>query len=323
MTTTKSPTSEPSYQPGVITTPPLFAWPPQPRAALKWLLIDLVAPWGLLWIAVAFFLWQFATPDSTTAQSLEIGWLAQLWLRNAAVLIITAGTLHYLFYIKRIQGTEMRFGKRELATDDPKFLWRHQVKDNMFWSIVSGVSVWTLYEGLTYWWYANGYQQSPSISEHPVYFLLTLWGVFFWSTAHFYLNHRALHWKPLYDMAHELHHRNAVTGPWTGISMHPVEHLIYFTVFLLWWVIPVHPVIIILCGLFQGVSPCVSHSGFDYLKLGKNLKITTGDNFHNLHHRWFRVNYGNSMFPIDKLFNSWHDGSEDGMKTLKSRGRKR
>ena len=93
--------------------------------------------------------------------------------------------------------------------------------------------------------------------------------------------------------------------------------------FLLWWVIPVHPVIIILCGLFQGVSPSVSHSGFDYLKLSKNLKITTGDNFHNLHHRWFRVNYGNSMFPIDKLFNSWHDGSEDGMKTLKSRGRKR
>jgi len=45
-------------------------------------------------------------------------------------------------------------------------------------------------------------------------------------------------------------------------------------------------------------------------------------NFHNLRHQWFRVNYGNSMFPIDKLFNSWHDGSEQGMKTLRSRVRK-
>jgi len=42
-------------------------------------------------------------------------------------------------------------------------------------------------------------------------------------------------------------------------------------------------------GLFQGVSPAVSHSGFDYMKLGKRLRIPTGDNFHNLHHRYFKV----------------------------------
>jgi len=75
---------------------------------------------------------------------------------------------------------------------------------------------------------------------------------------------------------------------------------------MLWWVVPVHPVIIIMTGLFQGVSPAVSHSGFDYMKLGKRLRIPTGDNFHNLHHRYFKVNYGNSTVPMDHVFNSWH-----------------
>ena len=105
--------------------------------------------------------------------------------------------------------------------------------------------------------------------------------------------------------------------------MHPLEHFIYFSVFLIFWIIPVHPVLVIFMGLFQGVGPAVSHSGFDYLFLGKRSKIPTGDNFHNLHHRYFHINYGSSMTPIDFLFNSWHDGAEKGKAILKNRMRNR
>jgi len=101
--------------------------------------------------------------------------------------------------------------------------------------------------------------------------------------------------------------------------MHPIEHVIYFSVFLLWWIVPVHPVIIILTGLFQGVSPAVSHSGFDYVSIGKRIRIPAGDNFHNLHHRFFRVNYGNSLVPMDRIFNSWNSGSEKDMEKMKAR----
>jgi len=155
-----------------------------------------------------------------------------------------------------------------------------------------------------------------------VYFLVCVWGVFFWSTLHFYLAHRLLHTRWLYDVAHARHHLNVVTGPWTGLSMHPIEHIIYFSLFLLWWIVPVHPVIIILTGLFQGVSPAVSHSGFDYVSIGKRVRIPAGDNFHNLHHRFFRVNYGNSMVPIDKVFDSWNNGSDEDMEKMKARFKK-
>ncbi len=307
------------YHPERIGVPPLYAWPPKPGPALRWLFVDIMAPWGWVWLIVAIVVWQFFTPALEEMKTFAWGWIAQLWIRNAVILSCVAGGLHWWFYIRRQQGTETKFFKPWMATDDERFLWKDQVLDNMTFSLLSGVSFWTAYEAVTWWWYANGYVSRVVFSDQPLYCLIMIWGVFFWSTFHFYLNHRLLHFKSFYHIAHERHHRNVVTGPWSGISMHPLEHLIYFTVFMLWWVVPVHPVIIIMTGLFQGVSPAVSHSGFDYMKLGKRLRIPTGDNFHNLHHRYFKVNYGNSTVPMDHVFNSWHDGSEEGQAVLKER----
>jgi len=61
-----------------------------------------------------------------------------------------------------------------------------------------------------------------------------------------YVVYRWLHWRPLYRLAHELHHRNVDVGPWSGIAMHPVEHVIYFSGFFIWWIVPADPIIVIL-----------------------------------------------------------------------------
>ena len=47
--------------------------------------------------------------------------------------------------------------------------------------------------------------------------------------------------------------------------MHPIEHLLYFSVFALTWIIPVHPFIIVLTSLWFIAGPAPSHSGFDYI----------------------------------------------------------
>ena len=41
------------YHPERIDVPPLFVWPPQPVAAVRWLTFDLMAPWGFFWIVLA------------------------------------------------------------------------------------------------------------------------------------------------------------------------------------------------------------------------------------------------------------------------------
>ena len=204
------------YQPKLMRLPPLYAWPPRPLAALRYLLIELLYPWGFVFLGLAFPTWWFLTPSLETMANFEPGWIALLWLRNSGLLFLFAGGLHWRLHASRSQGDDYRINRKELATDNKLFLWRDQVRDNMFWSIVSGVSFWTAYEAIAYWVYANGHLP---IIDNPWYFVASVYLVFLWSTTNFYFVHRLLHFQSVYRHVHELHHRNVDVGPWTGISM--------------------------------------------------------------------------------------------------------
>ena len=87
--------------------------------------------------------------------------------------------------------------------------------------------------------------------------------VFWIESVHFYANHRLLHVDPLYKWAHALHHRNVNTGPWSGISMHPLEHVLYLSLPFVFLVIPGSPFIATFSIVYLLLSPSPSHSGFD------------------------------------------------------------
>ncbi|MDH3536127.1 MAG: sterol desaturase family protein [Gammaproteobacteria bacterium] len=311
------------YQPEkTIGVPALYVWPPRPLAALKYLVFDMLFPWGYLYIGLAFVSWYYLTPPLAAMAEVHPGWIAQIWLRNAALLTLVAGGLYWWLYLRRGQGRKHKYHDKWPATGNKMFLWGNQVWDNVFWSIVSGVTICTAYEAFTFWIYANDFLILPTIAEHPVYFLVCVWGVFFWGFFHFYCVHRFMHWQPVYEIVHERHHRNVNTGPWTGISMHPFEHVLYFSVFIPFWFLPVHPVIIVLLSLFMSIGPAPSHSGFNFVEI-KGMRFFAGDWFHQLHHQYFNFNYGNTPAPMDKLFGSWHDGSRDSLLAQKQRKRDR
>ena len=46
---------------------------------------------------------------------------------------------------------------------------------------------------------------------------------------HFYFAHRLIHVRSLYVYVHSLHHRNSDPEPFSGMSMHPVEHIYYLS----------------------------------------------------------------------------------------------
>ncbi|MDP6090622.1 MAG: hypothetical protein QF537_01615 [SAR324 cluster bacterium] len=185
-----------------IELPPLYARPPRPVAAVRWLLFELLFPWGFVWIGLAFFSWHFLTPSEQTMAVLEPGWIFQIWVRNVCLLLLLAGGLHAWLYLRRAQKREYKYNTRWPSLGSRKFLWQDQVKDNMFWSLVSGCFFWTLFEALTHWYRASGNMVMPGWSFSEGYLVLMLYAVFFWSTFHFYLIHRLLHWPPLYKAAH-------------------------------------------------------------------------------------------------------------------------
>ncbi len=89
-----------------------------------------------------------------------MGCLAIMFSRHRATRYLNllanyAGGLHLYFYIFKHQGKKRKFDPRDLAKSGRSFTWRSQVLDNMIWSCVSGVTLWTMYEALLIWGYAH------------------------------------------------------------------------------------------------------------------------------------------------------------------------
>lgn len=305
-----------------IPTSPVFAWPPRPVVAAKWLAGYWIAiSMTVIELALATAVWHWLQPAPEAMTTLGLGWMAQIYLRNLVLVILVAGGLHLWLYTFSKQGKRLKFDARPLARDNGTYTFRDQIRDNMFWTLASGVTVWTLFEVLYFWAAANGLAPGLAWTENPVWFGLWFPLIPLWSSFHFYWIHRALHWPPLYRIAHALHHRNVNIGPWTGISMHPVEHLLYFSSVAIHFVVASHPVHFLFHIYIQSLNPLASHSGFEALLVKDRKRMALGDFFHQLHHRYFECNYGTAEMPWDRWFGSFHDGTEAA--TAKTRERKR
>jgi sterol desaturase/sphingolipid hydroxylase (fatty acid hydroxylase superfamily) len=139
--------------------------------------------------------------------------------------------------------------------------------------------------------------------------------------THFYVIHRLIHWPPLYRAVHSLHHENVNPGPWSGVAMHPVEHVLYFSGVFLHWILPSHPLHVLFHLQYTALSPTQGHCGFHKIELPGKIAICTEQYAHYLHHKYFEVNYGGDIVPFDKLFGTFHDGSDEAQEALNRRMR--
>ena len=299
---------------------PLFLWPPEPVDTMRWfagswLKLSMTA----VILALSVVVWVAFQPAMEQFRNFEAGWVAQIVLRNLVLVTVLAGGSHLYLHRAKLQGDRHKFMKREFAENNRAFTLNNQVRDNMFWTLLSGVPVWSGYEALYMWAMANGH--IPMLPENFTWtwmavliFLTPLWLSF-----HFYWVHRMLHWPPLYRRVHSLHHRNIHVGPWSGLAMHPVEHCCYFSSILIHLIVPSHPLIMYFHMYLQALNPIASHSGFDDLLAGNRRVISLGEFFHQLHHRYFECNYGTADVPWDKWFGSFHDGSDQATSETRAR----
>lgn len=314
---------------GAIALAPINAWPPRLAETVKWLFgfPGYLWPYNLFWVAVSVVTWAYLTPDLASMASFEIWWVALLYGRNFAFILVLFGGMHLYFYVYKRQGTSLKFTTQPMATNNRRFLFKDQVKDNMFYSLMFGVPTITGYEAITYWAFANGYLGLFDFGGDPVLFwgwfvgLLVLAPVI--HAVHFYFAHRLLHVKFLYKTVHSLHHHNIEVGPWSGLSMHPVEHILYFSTVVVQWFLALHPVNALYQIHLAAFQPAQGHSGFAQLMIGKKLGIDGGSYFHYLHHKFFECNYGGSLIPLDNVFGTFHDGTDKGQQMMRDRMRSR
>jgi len=303
---------------------PLFQWPLKVWKIIKYLFApeSFLWPYNLFYAGLAVAVWFWFTPSLDRMTTFQIGWIAEIYARNVVLLILIAGGLHLRLYLTKGQGTKFKYTDKWLSKENSKFLFKNQTWDNIFWNLTSGAIIWTAWEAVTLWLYANHKIPFVSWAFSPAYFIFLMVAVIFLRLFHFYWVHRLIHWKPLYKACHYLHHKNINIGPWSGLSMHPLEHLLYFSGVLFHWIIPSHPIHAIFHLLHAGVSPALGHAGFHKLVTKEEKGLMADNYFHYLHHRYFTVNFGHEAVPLDKWFGSFHDGSEQAQEAMLEKRRK-
>ncbi len=307
-----------------IKVSPLFNWPLKPLEVLKWIWKSwFIITENLILIVVACISFFWFHPPLEQAQTFSIEWVAKLHVRNILLLSAVAGGLHLYFYTFTQQGQKLKYDPRPLSKSGRQFTLGGQVRDNMFWSLGSGVFFWTSYEALMFWAMANGWAPVLLWVDSPVWFIFLFLLTPIWISFHFYWIHRLLHWPPVYKLAHALHHRNINVGPWSGLSMHPLEHLLFFSSILIHFLVPAHPLHILFHMQHQSLTAATSHTGFENLLVKDSKTLALGTFHHQLHHRYFEVNYGNLQMPWDKWFGSFHDGTAEAHERMKHRQTKK
>ncbi|RUW85050.1 sterol desaturase family protein [Mesorhizobium sp. M4B.F.Ca.ET.190.01.1.1] len=304
--------------------PPLFVWPLRPIATLRWLFAfdGYILPWYIAYALVACGVWAYLTPSIVTLRSSNYEWLAYLFWRNILIALVVYGAWHLRLYTFKLQGKKFKYNSIWPAKGNRAFLFKHQNVDNVIWSLGSGVPIWTAYEAGMLWLFANGYIPFVGWWEHPIYCIVLLLLIPFIENLHFYVIHRFLHWPPMYRWVHSLHHNNVNPGPWSGLAMHPIEHLLYFSGVLVYVVIPSHPIHAIFHLFHSALDPAQVHAGFDKLVVGEKAVDTHGYQ-HYLHHKYFECNYSGGLIPLDKWFGTFHDGSPEAQEAMNRRFKER
>jgi sterol desaturase/sphingolipid hydroxylase (fatty acid hydroxylase superfamily) len=255
---------------------------------------------NLTWFSIAAVVYFFCPYDfEAAAKGYDFGWVAYRACVNTFVVFAYFGFWNLSLYswgwgTRKFNSTKNPTASRQLH--------------NMGYTLL-GCLQWTVWEVCFVRAYATN--RLPYVKdekwmsgekfEYTELLKTCAWILFvpLWRDFHFYFAHRFLHIRVLYKHVHSLHHRNTDIEPFSGLCMHPIEHLFYYSCVGPSLYIHASPFIMMWNGIHLLISPAASHSGWeDHFQ---------SDQFHYLHHAKFECNYGTSGPPLDKMFGTFRE----------------
>lgn len=310
-----------NHQPDVpLKVSPVFSWPLNPVEIARWFWNSwFMITEKLIIVGIAFASYYWFQPPLEETRSFAFDWIAQMYVRNLMLAFLIGGALHLWFYTFSAQGQKLKYDPRPLMVNGRQFTLGGQVRDNMFWTLGTGVAFWTSYEVVLFWALANGYMPMVTWAANPVWFIAIFFLVPIWESLYFYVIHRMIHIPFLYKHVHYLHHRNINVGPWSGMSQHPIEQMIFLGSVFVHLLIGAHPVHILFHLQYYFLTAMTTHTGFQGLLIKDQNRLALGTFHHQMHHRYFECNYGSLEVPFDKWFGTFHDGTIEANERMQER----
>lgn len=180
---------------------------------------------------------------------------------------------------------------------------------------------------------------SPEISRHTkfytdinlhgkLYFIFAFPMMAIMHDTYFYWMHRLMHHPRLFKDVHLIHHKSTNPSPFAAYAFHPLEAVVEAGIFLVFvFTIPVHLFHLLFFFLFMIIYNVYGHLGWELYPKGFSRHwlgkwINTSVN-HNMHHQYFKGNYGLYFLFWDRLMGTIRKDYDEQYDLVKSkRGRK-
>lgn len=142
--------------------------------------------------------------------------------------------------------------------------------------------------------------------------------------TYFYWAHRLMHHPKLFRLFHRVHHRSNNPSPWAAYAFHPLEATVESLIFVIFlFTIPVHSIHLTLFFIFSLIYNVYGHLGFEiYPKgfsshwFGKWINTSVS---HNMHHQYFKGNYGLYFTLWDRLMGTMNKNYTKTFEKITSR----
>jgi len=172
---------------------------------------------------------------------------------------------------------------------------RHEIRSSLVSAAIYGIPA-----GLTFWsWRHLGWTQMYlDPLEYSLWYLpFSAMIYLFAQDTWFYWTHRAMHWPPLFRLAHSVHHDSRRPTAWAAMSFHLIEAVTGAVVIpALIFLVPIHIGMLGLVLAIKTVMGVTNHMGWEmfprwfvHSRFG-NWVITASH--HERHHEEYRCNYG-------------------------------
>ena len=206
------------------------------------------------------FFWQYLTPPIEQCVEFKWQWMALITARNVSFLWIWVGALHHLLYVWHVVPDKLKF--------NPSYPKSSQHYRDFALSTSGALIDSAMQIGFMHLYatkkieYYDDFWAGPAWAQKLGAWQGPCWSVFFiafgclYQDFNFYWVHRYIHrwgWPEktfpwcdpgrfLYKWVHSYHHKSFNPGPWSGLAMHPVEHLLYFSRSFVCLFVGLHPV---------------------------------------------------------------------------------